>query len=86
MDSYPRVRSDSMIGFMPRSAALEHLPRFVRRGWAGGAFPYILGRRSMGEATTRRPFGYATGILPTQHWRSCQELVTELFSNILSFT
>jgi hypothetical protein len=39
MDSYTRVRSDSVMGFMPRSAALEHLPRFVRRGWAGGAFP-----------------------------------------------
>jgi hypothetical protein len=26
MDSYPRVRSDSVIGFMPRFAALEHLP------------------------------------------------------------
>jgi hypothetical protein len=26
MDSYPGVRSDSVIGFMPRSAAQEHLP------------------------------------------------------------
>jgi hypothetical protein len=86
MDSYPRVRGESVIGFMPRSAALEHLHRFVRRGWAGGAFPYIRGRRSMGEATTRRPLGYATRILPTERWRSCQELVTELSSNILSFT
>ena len=41
MDSYPGVRSDSVMGFMPRSAALEHLHRFVCRGWAGGAFPYI---------------------------------------------
>ena len=86
MDSYPRVRSDSVIGFMPRSAALEDLPRFVCRGWTGGAFPYIPGRRSMGEATTRRPFSYAKGILPTERWRSCQELVTGLSSNILSFT
>jgi hypothetical protein len=29
MDSYPGVRSESVMGFMPRSAALEHLPRFV---------------------------------------------------------
>ena len=70
---------------MPRSAALERLPRFVRRGWAGGAFPYIRGRRSMGEPTTRRPFGDATGILPTERWGSCQGLVTELSSNILNF-
>jgi hypothetical protein len=31
MDSYPRVHSESVMGFMPRSAALEHLHRFVRR-------------------------------------------------------
>ena len=84
MDSYTRVRSDSVMGFMPRSAALEHLPRFIRRGWAGGAFPYIRGGRSMCEATTRWPF--TAEILPTKRWRISQELVTELSSNILSFT
>ena len=86
MDSYPGIRSESVMGFMPRSAALEHLPRFVRRGGPEAPSLYICGRRSMGEATTRRPFGYATGILPTERWLSCQEFVAELSSNILSFT
>jgi hypothetical protein len=56
-----------VIGLMPRSTALEYLPlrpsRLGRR-----RLPLHSGRRSMGEASTHQPFGYATGILPTERW------------------